>query len=78
MARTIRDGLKRQCAQALNNMAKVVLGVQPVYEAFKGVHPEHEHYLEALLIEQAQVRERLVVFVAAAWDLNEEQVMHYL
>ncbi len=76
--RMVFNGLKRDCAQALNNMAKAVLSIQPVYEAFKDVHPEHEHYLEALLIEQAQVRERLVAFVALAWYLNEEQVMHYL
>ena len=78
MARTKRDVLKRLCAQSLNNQAKSILAIQPVFEAFADVHPAHADYLQALIIEQAQVRERLIVFIGMAWDLTEEQVMHYI
>lgn len=77
MARTIRDELKRKCAQAANNSAKAVLDVNDVYEAYKDVHPEEAKELEAVMVGLAVSRERLLKFVASQWQLDEEQLQSY-
>lgn len=78
MPKTKRDELKRWCAQALNNSAKAILDANNVRVEFEKVHPEFLPPLDSFMIGLAAQREHLLAFVAAAWGLDEEQVMRYM
>lgn len=77
-ARTKRDGLKRKCAQALNDMAKAILDINSIYEEFKSVHPDHANYLAALMVHIAKDREGLISFCMETWRLDEQGIMSYI
>ena len=78
MPKNIRDVLKRNAAQALNNSAKVILDVNTIYDEFLPVHPEMATKLGMIMIQTAQLREALVEFCKEAWYLDEEGISKYL
>ena len=78
MPRSIRDVLKRQAAQALNNQAKAILDINAIYEEFKEVHPKKADVLAGIIISTANQREALLLFVADAWELDEDHIMNWL
>lgn len=78
MASNHKDKLKKRTAQVLNNSAKAVIDLQQLYDEFKPHHPEMALILGQAMIEIAQAREKVIVFVNAAWYIDEEQIMKYM
>lgn len=85
MGRSIRDDLKRKCAQAMNHLASAVLDVDDIRKAFQeraekvtGQEPDYAGFLEQVEIATNANREALLQFAQNVWDLDEEGLMRYM
>ena len=78
MPKNIRDVLKRNVAQSLNNSAKSILDLNVIYDEFLPVHPEQAAVLGQAMMEIAHAREVTLLFVKQAWELDDDGIMAYL
>lgn len=77
MAKTNRDYLRRNLAQALHNLEKAEACLGPVWTEFEPVHPEYAASL--LLIGQTikSIRESILKFWLWAWGKLPDNIDGY-
>lgn len=78
MPRSKTDPYKRRSAQALNHLAGAVLDLMDVYEPFASQHPEMAQEIKDAQMCIALGREKILHFIQAAWDLDEDSIKVYL
>lgn len=78
MARSIRDDMKRKIAQAVNHCGGAVLDINDVYEQFRESHAEEAEFLKTVMLNIASLREMLIGFASAAWELDEESLSRWM
>lgn len=78
MPKTIRDLLKRWCAQSVNHMANAILDLNEVYVRFEDKGKPEAKHLEKIMLLQSQLRDEVLSFVMTAWALDEDQLARYI